>query len=78
MRVGILEKDTQSLVLYSNEYYVDVQTATSYLITEVDKLCNKINITKKSLIEYLSMKRPLANGMELYKLTNDDELIKLL
>ena len=78
MRVGILERDTQSLILYSNEYYSDVKTARSYLKCQIDNLSSKMGLTTKTLVEYISKKQPLFNGMELYKLTYDDELERLL
>lgn len=78
MRTGILERNTQSLVLYSNEYYENVKTPRSYLKCQIENLCDKIGLTKKTLVEYISKQQPLFNGMELYKLTYDDELERLL
>ena len=76
-RQGILEKDTDTLIVYTHDYYTDCDNPTQYTKYQQNELAKHIGLTLKSLIEYISRKRKVE-GVELHKLTKSGDMIRLL
>ena len=78
-RKSIFEKDCELLAIYDNRYYVDVETIkASYLPDEIDKMCQDLGITKKTLTELVSKGYKWATKSLWKMFTDDREPIRLI
>ena len=66
-------KDVSMYLVYDDED----NTPTCYIKCQQDKMCKDLGLSMKRISEYISRGFKLQSK-SLYKLTNDDELIRLI
>ena len=76
-RKGKATHNVEFYALYSNKYYSNVKHCEIYEPSQLQEMLSKVGITYKTLCEYMSKKRLLKGGMELYKQPINEEMIRL-
>lgn len=78
-RKGILKEDTAMFVIYTHDYYVDVENIDDVFdVDEIDKMCKYLGNTEKSLRELISRGYKWVNKSLWKCFTDDRDPVRLI